>query len=108
MYRIFDRKVTLRPFLGHFHIIKGDKSTNVPGYGLFEYIGEEKIVRKNYRKNAFGEQSTPKTAFFLFLVNNSETSPLRMKIFQIFTLSPISGLIIKIQVRLKISSDAPI
>ena len=66
IYRIFDRKVTLRPFLGHFHIIKGDKSKNVSGYGLFEYIGEEKIVRKNYRKNAFGEQSTPKTAFFIF------------------------------------------
>ena len=47
----FCRISTLRPFFGHFHIIKSDKSKNVSGYGLYEYIDEEKRVKKNYRKN---------------------------------------------------------
>ena len=34
-----------------FHIIKSDKSKNVSGYGLNEYIDEETKVKKNYWKN---------------------------------------------------------
>ena len=42
--------------------MKSDKSKIVTGYGPFEYIGEVKRV-KNNRKNSFGDQKTPKTAF---------------------------------------------
>ena len=31
---------------GHFHIVKSDKSKNFSGYGLYKYIGEEKIHEK--------------------------------------------------------------
>ena len=46
----FCRISTLRPFFGHFHIIKSDKSKNVSGYGLYEYIDEEKRAKKNLHK----------------------------------------------------------
>ena len=46
----FCRISTLRPFFGHFHIIKSDKSINFSGYGLYEYIDEEKRVKKNLQK----------------------------------------------------------
>ena len=46
----FCRISTLRPFFGHFHIIKSDKSKNVSGYGLYEYIDEEKRVKKKLQK----------------------------------------------------------
>ena len=37
-------------FFGHFHIIKSDKSKNVSGYGLYEYIDEGKKVKKKLQK----------------------------------------------------------
>ena len=43
---IFGRISTLRPFFGHFHIIKSAKSKIFLGYGLYKYISEEKIVKK--------------------------------------------------------------
>ena len=46
----FCRISTLRPFFGHFHIIKKDKSKNISGYGLQEYIDEEKRVKKKLQK----------------------------------------------------------
>ena len=46
----FCRISTLRPFFGHFHIIKSDQSKNVSGYGLYEYIDEEKRVKKKLQK----------------------------------------------------------
>ena len=33
-------------------------------FGLYKYIDKEKKVKKNYRKNAFSEHKTPKTAFY--------------------------------------------
>ena len=29
-----------------FHIMNNDKSKNFSGYGLYEYIGEEKFLKK--------------------------------------------------------------
>ena len=48
---IFDRISTLRPFSGHFYIIKYDKSKNASRFRLHKYIGEETRVKKYYRKN---------------------------------------------------------
>ena len=51
-------------FLEDFNKRKSDKSKIVSEFGLYKYIGEEKRVKKNYRKNASGEHKTPKTAFY--------------------------------------------
>ena len=51
--RHFWRKRDFRAIFWDFHITKSDKSKNVSGYGLYEYIGKEKRVKKNYRKNGF-------------------------------------------------------
>ena len=40
---LFGRSVTLEPFLV---VIKSDKWKNVSRYGLYEYIDEEKRVKK--------------------------------------------------------------
>ena len=46
----FCRISTLRPFFGHFYIIKCDKSKNVMRFGLHKYIGEEIRVKKILQK----------------------------------------------------------
>ena len=40
----------LRAFFEDFHTLKSDKSKNISGYGLYEYIGEEKSVKKIFQK----------------------------------------------------------
>ena len=49
--RHFWRKRDFRAIFWDFRITKSDKSKNVSGYGLYEYIGEEKSVKKFFRKN---------------------------------------------------------
>ena len=49
-FRGIGRISTLRPFFGHFHIIKSDKSKNYSEYGLYKYIGEEKKWKKELQK----------------------------------------------------------
>ena len=39
-----------RAIFWDFHIMKSDQSKNVSGYGLYEYIHEEKTVKKNLQK----------------------------------------------------------
>ena len=43
-------KCDFRAILWHFQTTKSDKSKNVSGYGLYEYIGEEKSVKKIFQK----------------------------------------------------------
>ena len=43
----FCRISTLRPFFGHFYIIKCDKSKKISRFGLHKYIGEEIRLKKN-------------------------------------------------------------
>mgnify|MGYP004360476003 CR=1 FL=1 len=48
--RHFWRKRDFRAIFWDFRITKSDKSKNVSGYGLYEYIGEEKSVKKIFQK----------------------------------------------------------
>ena len=48
--RHFWPKRDFRAIFEDFHIIKSDKSKNVSGYGLYEYIDEEKRVKKKLHK----------------------------------------------------------
>ena len=48
--RHFWPKCDFRAIFWDFHIMKSDKSKNVSGYGLYEYIGEEKSVKKIFQK----------------------------------------------------------
>ena len=43
-------KRDFRAIFWDFHIMKSDKSKNDSGYGLLEYIGEEKILEKKLQK----------------------------------------------------------
>ena len=66
---------------GHFFIIKSAKSKNISGYGLYKYIGKEKRVKKNYRKNGITPFGPHSTDFFEFSISyNSETTPPRVQI----------------------------
>ena len=43
-------KLDFRAILWHFRTIKSDKTENFSEYGLYEYIGEEKSVKKIFQK----------------------------------------------------------
>ena len=47
---ISGRISTLRPFFGHFYIIKCDKSKNFSRYGLYKSLEEENRVKKELQK----------------------------------------------------------
>ena len=78
---IFGRISTLRPFFGHFYIIKCDKSKNVSRFGLHKYIGEEIRVKKILQKNGTWTHNVLSIEFLESLIGyNSKTTPPRVKI----------------------------
>ena len=61
----------LRPFFGHFYIIKSDKSKNVPRYGPYHMVfinTLKKIMKKKYRKNDTYEFSRKITKIMIQLL----------------------------------------
>ena len=71
-------KRDLRDIFWDFHLIKSDKPKNILGYGLYEYIGEEKILEKKIQKIARGHLGKEpifgriSTAIFWTLLRNEK------------------------------------